>query len=258
MPAKVKIREDTWAPSHNTMLNRPHMDFLTCISRSHLVPEVFCLNLEKPHPRRTAGAGGQNGIPRSGGLRLCLKTCAGGQKVGSRHGEEPNYGVCKVIIARTGFSCSSFSSFTVQKAVLEPVLLIVLESQGHWRTMKIVFLLYDDKAVHGTARARACGDMQGHDACWNSTGLVAWARQIWHKLIHTVCKMRTLGQSLMPDLTWICLTSGRSNHSKFSFGSSMTDQVICFQAGLYLAILPAEFPEDCYCHNLIVVLMIWR
>lgn len=90
---------------------------------------------------------------------------------GRRHGKDTNYGVCEGIIVRMGFSCSSFSSFTVQKAVWQSVLLTVLESQGHWRTVKIVVLLYDDIMWHSLS--------QGHDACWNSIGPMAWARQIW-------------------------------------------------------------------------------
>lgn len=68
------------------------------------------------HSRRTSRAGRATGIPQRDALRMCLKTCAGEQKGGSRHGKEPNYGVCKVIIVRMRFSCSSFSSVTVQKA----------------------------------------------------------------------------------------------------------------------------------------------
>lgn len=120
----------------------------------------------------------------------------------------------------------------------------LLEREGHWFPLKMMFLWEDDKVVCGMAWGRACGDMQGHEACWDSVGLVGWARQIWHNLIHTVCKKRTLEQSLMPDFAW---NLSHIRHSEITVGSNVADRVICScgcsQVGFYLAILPAGFPR---------------
>lgn len=83
-------RKIYWSPvltHHGELLLILIFSANTSISRPHFGSEVFCLNLLKPHPRRTAGAGGPPGIPRSGGhgsaLRFCLKLGSRREAVGT-------------------------------------------------------------------------------------------------------------------------------------------------------------------------------
>lgn len=64
-------------------------------------------------------------------------------------------------------------------------------------------LLYNDKAVHDTAWARACENMQiqGHDTCWNNIGLMAWTRQMGENSSTEFVNRGPWGSPL-PDLTW--------------------------------------------------------